>query len=327
MRRGVRRILGYAVALAALSLGLLALMFVPLSGSGEHVFSAIASFAILQGMYRALYWLPYRVGAVHTHSTHSRASMLREAAVAIAPALIGIVLGTAFNLAPLLLLAAAALMLISIIPIILMPEHHERFSWTYAQTLDHLFSYPRRHLLKQSIYDGIQGASLLFIWPLAVFIVLDWSFVTLGLVLSLSILVSLALRRLIRSLLQSLHVQHSHHVAATLVFSLWIVRLGVGTPMGIIAIDSLYTSASSPLKFGIDAHGRDQSADLSHFIDEDTALKEMGLALGRIGICALLGMLALLFSDAVAFVSTLTVAGFAAAASVYGAHRNAHQRI
>lgn len=323
LRRGVKRMLGYSISLHALSIAFLALAFFPERGA-ENAFQAIAAFVILQGMARAMYWIPYKAGAAH-EKPHPSAT--REILIAATPALIGLVIGAFAWFTPIVLMVVVIILLASAIPVMLMPQYHERFIWTYGRTLRELMSRSRRHDMIAALCDGMQGAGLLFVWPLAAFMLFDWSYATLGLVLSLSILLAATVKRLVHSIIVGLNVEHSRHVAALLVFSTWIMRIGAGTPVGVIAVESFYISGVRPLRFGIDPHGRDQAADHAHFIDEETALKEMAHAFGRALMAVCLAVLALLYFDAIAFIAVLALAGAASVASIYLTQRSLHDRL
>lgn len=322
LRRGTRRLLCYSISVTALSCISLALAFVPYNDTYNHVYQAIAAFIIFQGFARALYWLPYKAGSVHSVGAHPKASISRESMLALIPAIFGLLVATSIAWIPVVLMGMAILMLASCIPVMLMPEYHERYSWSYSQTVQQLFSFSRRHRVSKAITDGMQAAGLLFVWPLAVFLLFDWSYATLGLVLSISLLLALMLRQSVQALFYALNVHNSPHVLAAYAFSTWVLRLGAGTPVGVISVESLYLSGSRPHSFHIDPVGKDQTADHGHFVDEETALKEMGLAIGRIAMALTLAVLVYFFSDAIAFVVTIVLAGIAAGASVYLASMN-----
>ena len=118
LRRGMHgaMVLGACLCAAA---------FVVLGGTFAGNFSSpmgwgIVLFGILLGAYRALYWIPYRP---HAASAAQGPNALYEILIALMPAFAGIALATV-PLGPLrLLFGAAALVLLSIVPIFALENH------------------------------------------------------------------------------------------------------------------------------------------------------------------------------------------------------------
>ncbi|HWO07188.1 MAG TPA: hypothetical protein VNM40_01235 [Candidatus Paceibacterota bacterium] len=315
LRHGVRRALMLGTFAAVVSLGLLAeLFFSRLAFVPEVVFTLISGFVIVGGIQRALYFVPYAAAAVQSH-LDSRDSLIREASLALVPLIGGFVIGEISGGTGLLFAAAAAFAGASLLALFAMPETYERFEWDYSETVRALVSPSHRDVLWVAIFDGMQGAALLLVWPLAVFIILGQSFFLLGAVLSATFLMAFLARHIVRSFIVRREAQ-SPYVLATIAFSSWIFRLAAGTPLQIVVADIYYHSAARPGERGIDAHAHDQWADRGHYVDEYTALKEMGLAIGRIALASFFVVLVLLTPVVVAFATGIVLAGFAAAASV-----------
>lgn len=314
LRRGIRKALLLGTVLASLSFTLIAVLFLA-DPSRDEIFWAIGAFALVQGFYRAFYFIPYKT----LEGGESLPSIVREAAIALVPALAGFVL-TAFAEGAFILFAScAALALLSALSVARMPESYEAFEWTYGETLHELFA--RRNHLAAGLFilDGVQGAVLLFIWPLAVFLLLG-SFRSLGAVLTATLCVAYLGRFLTKKLLRALGAR-SPFVLATIAFSTWIVKLAAASPVQVLMVNVAYTSGTSPARFSMDTHSYEQAADGGHFIDEYTAVKEMGLSLGRIVACMLFIVLLLTTAESLAFATLILTAAISAAWSVFLAHR------
>jgi hypothetical protein len=316
LRHGVRRALVYGTLAGALSFVPLAALFVEGDIPLVNMFWMISAFAILQGIYRALYFVPYRT---EEGATVSPLILGREAALAFIPALVGFLL-TSMDAAFIIFTAIAMIGVTSITPLFLIRETHEPYTWTYGETMRELVARRNRSAIFLFMLDGIQGAALLFIWPLAVFLVLEQSFQALGAILTATLCIAFLGRFLMRKLLRP-RVMRSPYVLAMIVFSTWILRLGVGTPVQILAVDVYYNSAASPRRFSVDPYAFEQAADSNHYVDEYTAVKEMALSVGRIAIMAIFIGVMLYGTWATAFIIAILAAGCAAAASVIISHR------
>ena len=110
--------------------------------------------------------------------------------------------------------------------------------------------------------------------------------------------------------------EQSVFVQVVFSFSGWVMRLFVGSPVGVVLADSYSAIGAPKSTHSIDAFAFEQSADNGSFIDEYTALKEMGLAIGRIGACVILGLLILWTTLPIAFAGMLLLAGVASAVSI-----------
>lgn len=319
LRHGMRRVLVYGTLACAFAFLSVAVLFAPqVTLSGEFVFSMIAGFVVLSGIHRALYWIPY-AAAVEREGA-SRASFVREAAIALMPLCGGLALVTPSGAAALFIAVVAAIVL-SLFPLAFVHEGYERFVWSFQETFEALLARTNRRLLFASILDGVQGVTLLLLWPLAVFFIVGQSYVLLGAILSATLLITFLARRVIRRGLRALGLERSVLTLATVVFSSWVLRLAAGTPLQVLVADVYYHGGIPARRFGIDARAFEQAADAGHFVDEYTALKEMGMALGRIVTCILFIALLFLGSVTLAFGVCILAAGAAAAASVVLSHR------
>lgn len=304
MRSGARRSVVYATLLASVSFILLGSTFAGVLGNAG---AGIGFFAVLIGLYRAFYWVPYSVEASPT---------LSDPRVEFLLALVPLIAGFFVSLHPqgiiILLFSAAALCIAAILPLSRMRDQHEVFSWGYRESFHLLFLKANRPLFMHSIYDGVEGAALLLVWPIAIFILVNWSYASLGMILTATFLLTWGVKIVFQRF--GILVPESIVVRTALAGSSWFMRLAVGTAPGVVIVDTYSRSGYVPR--GIDLAAHEQAADNNTYVDELTALKEMGAALGRFAICMLVAILAIYFSYAVAAASVFVVAGFAAMLSV-----------
>jgi hypothetical protein len=307
VRYGFKRLLIYSTLLLSTAFAVLAVSFAGYLGTVEW---GIGLFAACLGLYRALYFVPY---ALSKELLPGRTNYFREFAVAFAP----LVAGLALSAGPAALVALpaslAALLALSILPLLTLPDVREVYSWGYRQTFHELFARSRVRTLLGTLMSGVEGAALLLLWPLLVFMLLNWSYTMLSFVLSSTFVLALVLRTLLARPVSRM----SMPTAALVNASAWLMRLSVGGALGVVLVDTYFYVGSRPKRRSLDMHTLEQSADNSTYVDENTALKEMGLALGRTLLCLLAVVLLGLVSVPFTFLILFVLTALAAAYSVY----------
>jgi hypothetical protein len=311
LRRGIRRSMVSGTLLLAASYVVLGASLSGVLG-GQPMLWAILLFASLFGAYRALYWMPYRIQEALQGKP---VALVYELLVALMPAVAGAAMVSVESGAARVLFGAAAFLVASLIPIFTLPDIHEEYSWHYLQTFRELFAPRHRAILWQGFFDGIQGAALFLVWPLAVFLIVGASYLWLGMVMTATLLVLLLLQRPYQSLLRRWRLQDSTAVHVTLAMSGWIFRLAAGSPLGIVFADS-YSYLGTPRGRTIETLPFEQAADAAAFIDEYSALKEIALALGRIVLSIIFGLLIVTSALPTALACTLALAALSSGAVV-----------
>ncbi len=307
IRAGVRRGIFLASLLATAAFTLLGMAF-DSNMAGVFTPFAIALFAIALGLYRGLYWVPYEIESAAVRAAPT--SFPREIVIALAPFFAGILIA-AFAYGPVLLLyVGATVIALSIIPVFSLREVHEHFSWGYRETFARLLDRANRPLVAHAYFEGVVGAALLLFWPLAVFTITGWSYGVLGVIFSLSFVVAILMRSLVRGGIRRANLHRSRTLATALAVTPWLFRIVIGSPLGVVLVDA-YFYTTTPRRLGVDPLAFEQSADSGSYVDEYTALKEMALALGRITVCFIGAGVALFTSLPVAFIVVFLVAGVA----------------
>jgi len=320
LRRGTKHSIIWGVAFAAGS-------FIFLGGTLAGYFSdpplwGVVAFAVLFGAYRALYWVPYQltVAEMKPH-LHMRAYL--EALIALMPLFAGLTLVSVRFGHLKLLFGAAAILLLSALPALFLNDTRERFSWPLVYAFSQLWQRKNHGLVLQSLLEGFQGAALFLVWPLAVFFILGWSYFGLGLVFSLTLLFILLFRKIYAKVMNSLELKNSSTVHVVIAMSGWVARFAAGTPFGIIVADVFAHTTAGAHSTHADPFTFEQASDRGAFLDEYTALKEMGLAAGRIMLCITVFFLAFAFTLPVVLAIALGIAAAASGLSTLVARRAA----
>jgi hypothetical protein len=275
--------------------------------------AGVIIFAVLLGLYRALYWVPYAVEKERVVA--NKVPIPAELFIAIMPALAGLSLSSG-PLAPVGLLAAgAAIILMSVIPLARVREVHESYTWGYGQALSELIEPRYRTFVLKAFIEGIEGAALLLLWPLAVFLIVAKSYSLFGFVLTITLLLAIPTRILARKYLPTRPA-----IAGTLAASAWLLRLIVATPFAVVCVDT-YAFANESKRESLDIYALEQGADNSTYVDELTVLKEIALGLGRLVIVLIAGLLTAAFWMPLGITITFIIAAACAAYSFRLAQR------
>lgn len=319
LRHGMKRGVVIGVTLACAAFILLGASFHGLFGQWYAL--GIVAFALSLGLYRALYWVPYTVESHDLHSATHPSPFYRELIIAMMPALAGIALTWQILAPAWLLFIAGMCIVLSLVPLARVPDVYERFSWRYRETFGELFARERRHTFLRALSDGMQSAALFLLWPIAIFLIVGSSYLLLGSVLTITFLLALALRRPVRSLVRHMQIHDLSLFYATIAASAWIGRVLVATPIGIVLVDTYFHTGVAGRE-GMDLSSLDQSADGGSYVDEHTALKEMGLGFGRVLMCIIAAILSITFSISISLLVSFVIAAIAAGTSVWIAHRS-----
>ncbi len=259
-------------------------------------------FAFFLGAYRALYYIPYQLTA-----DGGARSVFPEIIIALMPALAGVLIGSLWYFPQALYFAATGLVLLSLVPIYWMRDTHEGFSWGYRESFHRLFDRGTRRVLMISLCEGIEATALLLIWPIAAWIILDGSYPLLGVVLSATLLFTMVARLLLRSF----KIAPTPLVADAIYISGWVLRYFAGGAAAVLLIDVYAHAGGERARRGIDLAAHEHVADNHTYVDEYTALKEMGQALGRILMCGAVAALALTSSLAIVLGGSFAIAALA----------------
>ena len=316
LRRGTKHSIIWGVVFAAAAFVVLGATLAGYGfASGENgAVWGTAAFAVLFGTYRALYWVPYALAqtGIRPH-LHMRAYL--EVLIALIPLFAGITIASAGFGHIRLLFGASALIALSVIPAFFLADTREKFSWPYVYAFRQLWRYRNHGLVLRSMLDGLQGAALFLAWPLAIFLIVEGSYVTLGFVFSMTLLFILLFRRAYAWMLGAAGLRDSATLHTVVAVTGWIARLAAGTPVGIVVAD-VYSYTTQPER-GVraDPFSHEHASDRGTFVDEYTALKEIALALGKIMFCVVIFLLAFIFDLPIVFAIALGIAAFASGVS------------
>ncbi|MEK7628723.1 MAG: MFS transporter [Patescibacteria group bacterium] len=311
------------LALPFSSVGVLALYHLSVNPGGEPLVWVMVVFVVCSALYRAFYWLPYQVDMTRLIDRGHRGSQVAllmsvaDVNVVVMPFWGGLIVAqygfdALFILSLLLTMAA-------LLPLMYIQNHFEEYSWGFMQSFRELFSAKHRPLFAAYVGDGAQSAAQVIVWPLFVFLLLDQEYVALGAITALTFLAVMCLQFTVGHLFDSGHKKRVLWWGAVFSASGWFLRLFVATPLGIFVVDTYHGVGQSVNRMTIDAMTYEQAADNGRYIDEYTALKEIGLNLGRTFCLLVVAMGAYVGGIPIGFAAGILVA---AIATLYTARLN-----
>jgi hypothetical protein len=311
LSNGIKRTVTYAILALSAAFVLLGATYSSYLGL-YHIFGIIG-FAILLGLYRALYWVPYTI-AQRALETLPTSSVLDEVLLALLPAGVGYGLALGHMQVPWIFFVAAGLMILSLGFLARIPDMYERFAWGYRESFGHVITRGNRRLFIRACIDGMQGMALLLVWPLAVYFLLGKSLQLFGLVFSSTLLCVIIYRLVAPRFRRPSHMLESFPVRLAIVFSSWVVRSFVALPITIVAAD-VYAYTGNHHVFS-DRATFEQTADGGYYLDEYTVLREIGLSLGKIALCIVMVISIALFPISYVFGGVFLLCGIAAVISM-----------
>lgn len=260
-----------------------------LSGFVTPAVWGIIGFAILFGVYRSFYWISYQA-----YMALGVKNNTYEVVVALMPLLFGYIATLSPHPATIFIIAAL-LVGISVVPHMRIQNTIERFPWGVGETFREFFKAHHRTVAVRSMLDGAHATALFLLWPLAIFMMLEWSYALVGIVFSLTLLTILFVRYIQRRFWSQSLVWHTPSIRALHILSAWIFRLVAATPLSIVAV-GVYAHIYGNEREEADIFAFEHIADRGVYLDEHTVLKEMGASLGKI-------IIALVFASVASFTS------------------------
>ncbi len=295
VRFGVRRALAWGAIMQGAAFVVLGATF----AGGSLLLLAI--FPVFYGIYRAAYRAPYALAA------KDRLPAAMQLITDLVPALVGLAIAHDLSTPSRLMILAGELAFISIIPLAALDEVYERFAWNYRDTWAALFDAPNRLIVYAGLARGIEQAALFFAWPIVIFFLVGGSYAYLGGILTLTLLISSPLDRMLREMEQRA-MRRSYFAAALLAVAVWVLRMIAINPVSMVVLGVFATGSTTPLG---SQHTRHDT-----YIDEFSVLTEMSESAGRLVLGLVAAFAATILPLDSAFMFVCIIAGIAAAYAI-----------
>jgi len=262
------------------------------------VFSSIAALTL----FRILYWVPFHTDfALFTDSRNRGREVGALTAVlaligALGPVLAGYIIATTgFNI---LFIITIALHFASVIPLLMLPETKERFSWSYRETWKHFFSKEKRGALLALGALGAENSIALIIWPIFIFELLRGNVLQVGVVSTVVVATTIVLQLLVGKYLDISKLTKDRTLQIGSIFYAigWVIKIFVVTAFQIFIVGFYHGITKIFTMTPFDTLVYEISADSGHYVDEFTVLREMALTMGRVLVLAIVALLLLFVS-------------------------------
>lgn len=294
LRSGVRRLLTLGTLLHALALSFVGVALLRIQSDIDAFWFGMV-FAIVWGLYRAIYAFPY---SVHVHSVRTAHAEIFLACIPLCAAILFSL--TSFTFVSVVFALCA---LASLIPLSHLSEHVERYEWTVVETWSQMLVPYNRTFVAHAIAQGIERSVLFFIWPLII-LLFSGSMLVFGILMTVTMLATYYSRAYLRRFFEWLGIHKSPAVAYISLLTIWSMRALSVSPVAV-----LITTTTGVLLPHTHHHH-----DAEVFVDEYSALREISSALGAILACIFAIALSYIVSLPSVFFGTCV---FAACAALY----------
>lgn len=183
---------------------------------------------------------------------------------------------------------AFGIYLVSSLPLFLIPEKKEKYTYTYFESFKKVFAKDNRRLLFSYAADGAQSIVGLVFWPLFIWLILDQSYTAAGIVSSLVILSSIILRLIIGDYTDRINKKKLLKIGTWLYAFGWLFKVFVVTGFQIFIVSTYHDFANIVMRTPYDALMYEKAAAAGHLVDEYSVIREIALNIGRLVISLLI---------------------------------------
>ncbi len=285
---GLRRSLRISIIIGALYYWVFYLLDIGFRAEGynyQHLGLLLVLSIITITIHRTMYWIPIHTDMAKFTSKLNRAKELSAieagtlALGAVMPLVAGYILSR-FDYAVLFMIAIIVYFA-SLIPLVHLPKTRERFSWSYFQTWQELFSHKWRRTTLAYIGDGAETVVGLVIWPIFIWELLKGDYFEVGAISSLIVVVTIILQLTVGRFADKGGRKKMLHWGTILYAFGWIVKIFIFTAFQIFIASTFHSLAKIFTKTPFDALSYEKAADQGHYVDEYSAMHEMAFQLGK----------------------------------------------
>ena len=258
------------------------------SMDAANVFHLIPLLTLAALMVRIFHWVPYHVDfASFTRKGERGKDMAIVFATIAIMGMFGPILA-AFVIQwggfSLLYAITAGLLLLAGISYLFIKSVEQQFTWTYRETLSHIFSKKFRPVGVACFGNGIESALNVVVWPIFLYLLLDGEILEVGSVTALIVGGTVLLQLFIGAYVD-VDKQHSITVLrrGSILYSLgWIVKIFVFSALHVFLIGVYHNIVRIFVRTPYSSILYDTAGEQGQYIDEFTVMREMAHFTGRI---------------------------------------------
>lgn len=236
-------------------------------------------------MYKMFYWVPFHIEFASFTDKKTRGKQMAvlgnisQVFVGALPVVGGFLI--AYQGYQITFLLAGIIIALSIIPLFLLKETKETYTWKAFDLIRELFDKNNRNVVIANIGSGFHGAVGIVIWPIFIFIVLEGNYASVGAITSFTIIALIILRFFIGNLLDTIPKEKIIRISTIADITGWIAKTFIESATGIFLVHTYHQLGRSVQRLSFDTEIYEQAADNGHYVDEYTVLKETSLMTGR----------------------------------------------
>jgi MFS family permease len=176
---------------------------------------------------------------------------------------------------------------LSIIPLFLIPERSITFSFSYWECFRRVFCRDNWRSFLSYMCDGAQTMVGVVFWPLFIWLLLDKSYVAVGVVTSAVIFVSMIVRLTVGDFTDRIDKKKMIRLGTFLYAIGWIIKMFVATGFQVFAASTYHSFSDIVMRTSYDALMYERAANSGPMVDEYTVMREISFTLGRLVMIAL----------------------------------------
>lgn len=291
----------------------------------SNILYLFAPLVVMMVGYRIFHWVPYHVDftAFTEGGERGRDVSLMFATIAfmgmLGPILAGyIVQNSGYEV---LFAIGIVLLALSGVSYLFVPAVDEKFTWTYKETVQNLFSPNFRNVLVGEMASGAEVVVSLIAWPIFLYTALEGNMLSIGALSTVIVAVTIVIQLFVgkhidgkdRSKIQTLKRGSMFYAVG------WVLKIFVVSAGQIFFVGLYHNVTKIFLKTPYSAILYDMSGEQGRYVDEFTVMKEMASHIGR--VLALLLMVGLTFFMSIEWTFIIGVVASIAVNAIYQARK------
>lgn len=270
-----------------------------------YMWLGVAIFGLM--ILTSFYWSPFHTDFARFSKKGHRGReisflMSAERLLSLASPVVGAWLITHFSYQANFLVATVFLV-ISMIPVLLLPKAPVKYEFGFIETFKRLFDKRWRHVSVSMMSFGGQNAVEIVIWPIFLFTVFKGEYLDIGAFAAIIVVVTLFVQYLVGKFTDRKKATQLLEMGTGLYACGWMAKAMVSSVGGVFAATTFHSLGNTLFRIPMDATMYEQAADAGHYIDEYTTIRELSLTIGRAAMFIALIAITYFFSLQAAFVT------------------------
>jgi len=318
--------IGFSRALAVASVFAVAQFILLYFATANNIWYLFLPLAFFFVVYRIFHWVPYHVDftAFTQGGERGKDVSLMFATIAfmgmLGPILAGyIVHNSGYEV---LFAIGVVLLTFSGVSYLFVPAVEQKFTWTYRETLQQLFSPSFRNVLVGEMANGAEVIVSLIAWPIFLYTVLKGNMLEIGALSTVIVAVTVVIQLIVGKHIDGKGTNKIRTLkrGSLLYAAGWIFKIFVISAGQIFFVGLYHNITKIFIKTPYSAILYDMSGEQGQYVDEFTVMREMASHIGRAS--ALLIMVGLTFFISLEWTFLIGVVASLSVNAIYQAQRN-----